>query len=123
MDKFQAIHSFWSSFGLNAYDESTVPDSDDRPALPYITYDAVISNIGSPTAMSGSLWYYGTSWSQVTTKMIEIETALGLGGRIIPCDGGAIWIKRGTPFAQRMPDENDMIRRIFINIEAEYLTA
>ena len=123
MDKFQAIHSFWSSFGIPAYDENTVPTGGEKPAMPYITYDASISNFGTPVAMSGSLWYYGSSWSQITSKMAEIEARLGRGGQIIPMDGGAIWIKQGTPFAQRMMDSNDMIRRIYINISAEYITA
>ena len=40
------------------------------------------------------------------------------------CDGGAIWIKRGEPFAQNMGDQNDdMIRRKIINLSVEYLTA
>ena len=123
MDKFQVLQSFWSSFGLPAYDENTVPDTEEKPIFPYITYDAVVSNLGTPVAMSASLWDYGTSWARITTKMTEIQSDLGRGGRIIPCDGGAIWIKQGSPFAQRMSDDNDMIRRILINIEAEYLTA
>lgn len=123
MDKYQALQSFWSSYGLPAYDESTVPDSDDRPTMPYITYNAVTSNLGTPVAMSASLWDYGTSWSRITTKMTEIQSDIGRGGRIVICDEGAIWIKQGTPFAQRMSDSNDMIRRIVMNIEAEFLTA
>ena len=31
----QTLHSFWSSFGLTAYDENSVPDD---AVLPYITY-------------------------------------------------------------------------------------
>lgn len=123
MDKFQALHSFWASFGIDAYDENTVPTGDAKPAYPYITYDASISNLGAPVALSGSLWYYGTSWSQVTTKLSEIQLRLGRGGQMIPMDGGALWIVQGSPFAQRVSDPNDMVRRIFINIEAEYITA
>ena len=123
MDKFQVLQTFWESFGIPAYDENTVPTGDDAPAFPYITYDAVISNLGTPVAMSASIWDYGTSWSRVTTKMAEIQSAIGRGGKILPIDHGAIWITAGTPFAQRMSDSNDMIRRIFINISAEYLTA
>ena len=123
MDKFQALQSFWSSFNIPAYDENTVPTGDDRPAYPYITYDAAVAEFGYPVAMSASLWYYGTSWSQVTTKLAEIEAAIGRGGQFVPCDGGAIWIKEATPFAQRMSDSNDMIRRIYINIAVEFITA
>lgn len=123
MDKFQALHTFWSGFGLPAYDENSVPTGDSRPACPYITYDAVVSNLGTPSAMSASLWYYGASWEQPSAKLAEIAAGIGRGGKILPCDGGALWIKQGSPFAQRMPDENDMIRRYFINIEAEFFTA
>lgn len=123
MDKFQALQSFWESFGLPAYDENTVPTGDSAPTLPYITYDAVTSNFGSTVALSGSLWYYGTSWSQITTKMLEIQSEIGRGGKMIPMDDGALWIRQGNPFAQRMADPNDMIRRIYMNIEVEFLTA
>lgn len=123
MDKFQAIASFWESFEIPAYDENTVPTGDNRPSFPYITYDASVSNLGYPVAMSGSIWYYGTSWAMITAKMTEIQSEIGMGGKIIPCDGGALWIKQGSPFAQRMSDPNDMVRRILINIEAEFLTA
>lgn len=123
MDKFQALQSFWESFGIPAYDENTVPTGDDAPVFPYITYDAVVSELGTPVAMSASLWYYGTSWGQITAKLEDISFAIGRGGRLLPIDNGAVWIKKGSPFAQRMNDSNDMIRRIFINISAEYLTA
>ena len=123
MDKFQALQSFWSSFGIPAFDENTVPTADDKPTYPYITYDAIDGSLGDYVAMSGSIWDYGTSWARITTKLAQIETAIGRGGKLIQIDGGAIWIKRGNPFAQRLSDSNDMVRRIFINIEAEYITA
>lgn len=123
MDKFQTLQTFWSGFGLDAYDENTVPTGDHAPDFPYITYDASISNFGSAVALSGSLWYYGTSWSQAITKMTEIQSIVGRGGKMLSCDDGALWIKQGSPFAQRAADPNDMVRRININIEAEFITA
>lgn len=123
MDKFQALQSFWSSFQIPAYDENTIPSGDSQPSLPYITYDAKIGSFGDKVALSGSLWYYGTSWSQITMKMSEIEAYIGRGGVQLLTDNGSIWIKKGSPFAQRMSDDNDMIRRIYINIEAEFISA
>ncbi|MBO5714951.1 MAG: hypothetical protein J6S23_00975 [Clostridia bacterium] len=74
--------------------------------------------------MTASLWYRSTSWAQANAKAEEISEAISLGGKIIKCDGGRIWIKRGTPFAQRMGDETDsLIKRIYINITAEFFTA
>ena len=123
MDKFQALHAFWSSFGLDAYDSSTVPTGENKPDLPYITYDAYTSNFGNPVSLAADLWYYGSSWSAITTKLQEIQADLGRGGKCVPCDGGAVWIRQGQPFAQRMADPDDMIRRITMNYEAEFLTA
>ena len=123
MNKYQALHSFWSSFGLPAYDESTVPTGEDRPALPYITYNVVVSDFYRPSYLYASIWYYGTSWAAITAKLEEVTNAISMGGKIIPVDGGALWIKKGFPYAQRVTDDNDMIKRIYINIEAEFITA
>lgn len=123
MDKFQALQSFWGSFGVPAYDENTVPTGENRPALPYITYDAVIADFGHPVALSASLWYQGASWEKISVKALEIEAEIGRGGITLPIDSGALWIKKGSPFAQRMSDPDNMIRRIVVNVEAEFLTA
>lgn len=119
MTKEQAYHAFWVSCGWKAYDENTVQD--DAP-LPRLTYNVAVAEFGEPVALSVSVWDRSTSWSSVTRMASEIYLRIGLGGRIIPYDGGYIWIKRGQPFFQRMADENDSIRRIYINLEVEYLT-
>lgn len=124
MDKAMALHRFWSSFGIPAYDESTVPTGADAPAFPYLTYNVVEDSFDNTVAMTASLWYRGSSWHEITQKAELIAVSVGLGGKLIPFDGSSLWIKRGTPFAQRMSDESDdMIRRIYINIEAEYFSA
>ena len=53
----------------------------------------------------------------------EIEAQIGRGGITLSLDNCAVWIKKGSPFAQRMGDSDDMVRRIYMNIEAEFLTA
>lgn len=124
MDKEQALHKFWSSFGLTAYDENTVPDN----ALTtnggkYLTYNVATASLDEPTPLYANLWYKSSSWAEITVKANQMSEAIGRGGAIVPFDGGKIWICRGTPFSQRMPDENDTIRRIYINVMAEYLSA
>ena len=124
MTKAAAIYNFWSSFGLTAYEENAVPTGDDAPKFPYITYQLVTDSFDNEVLMTASLWYRSTSWAQANAKAEEISEAISLGGKIIKCDGGRIWIKRGTPFAQRMGDETDsLIKRIYINITAEFFTA
>lgn len=119
----QALHQFWSSFGWKAYDATTVPSEDFEPETPRITYDVVYSEFESPVTMSASLWDEGYSWENISEKANEIYDEIGLGGKLLTYDDGKIWIKRGTPFSQRMSDEEDTVRRIYLNIEAEYFTA
>ena len=124
MTKAAAIYNFWSSFGLRAFDEDAVPTGDDAPEYPYITYELITDSLDNPVAMTASLWYRGSSWTAPNAKAEEIGAYIGRGGIILSCDGGGIWINRGTPFAQSMRDDNDdLIRRKIINIQAEYLTA
>lgn len=124
MTKTAALHAFYSSFGLEAYEENAVPTGDDAPDLPYLTYNVSTDSIGTDVALTVSLWYRGTSWVQANAKAEEISRAIGMGGTVLPCDGGTIWIRRGTPFAQSMGDDSDdMIKRKYINITAEFLTA
>ena len=124
MDKAQFIDNFWYSFGLDAYDESTVPTGKDAPQPPYITYSVSTDSLGYPVQLSGSLWYWSNSWEEISKKADEIAECLGVGGKVLPIDSGYVWIDKGHPFAQRMLDNsNSTIKRIYINIQAEFLTA
>lgn len=113
----QAIHAFWSNFGLTAYDENSVPDN---AQLPYITYSVSYDTFGNNVAMTASIWQKSTSWLLVTQKAKAISEYIGDGGVLLPTDNGSIWIKRGSPFYNRMGQEEKDIKRIFINITAEY---
>jgi len=117
MDKIQAIQSFWSSFGLPAYDNSTVPDDAE---MPYITYELNIGDYGEDVATTASVWYYGKSWKPIEEKMKEIDEVFNNGGININYDDGNIWLKKGTPYRMRIADENDMVRRYVINVMIEY---
>lgn len=122
MDKMQAYYDFWSSFGLRAYDETSVPTGDQKPDLPYLTYYAMTSEIGQELSPTVSLWYKGTSWTDVTQKAEQIYDAIGYGGIIVPYENGAMWIRRGSPFSQRMSDVDSLVRRVLLNIRLEFLT-
>ena len=121
--KTQALYNFFSGFELPAYEENTVPTGANAPTLPYITYATATSGFDDNVQISASLWYKGYSWEGADRKAAEINAALAHGGKMIPYTGGALWIRRGTPFAQHMADENDTIRRIYLNLTAEYLSA
>ena len=121
MTKAAAIYQFWSSFGLTAYEENTVPTD---ASFPYITYQLVTDSFDREVAATASLWYRSESWTAINAKTEEISAHIGLGGKIIKCDGGRIWIKRGQPFAQNMGDESDdLIKRKYLNLTFEFFTA
>ena len=121
MTKAAAIYQFWSDFGLPAYEENTVPTDAD---FPYVTYQLVTDSFDREVAATASLWYRSESWTAINGKTEEISAHIGLGGKIIKCDGGRIWIKRGQPFAQNMGDESDdLIKRKYLNLTFEFFTA
>lgn len=133
MNKVQALAAFWDSFGWNAFDENSVPEeypTGVKLVPPYITYQVATDSLNDyGIALTASLWHKSpdtltkVGWAEVTLKSEEISAAIGRGGKVMPYEGGYLWIKRGSPFAQRMSDpEDDLIRRIVLNIEAEYLS-
>ena len=121
MTKAAAIYHFWSSFGLTAYEENTVPTD---AVFPYITYQLVTDSFDREIPLTASIWYRSESWTAINAKTEEISQKISRGGKVIPCDGSAIWLKRGQPFAQSMGDESDnLIKRKYLNITAEFMTA
>lgn len=119
MDKMQTLHAFWSGFDLPAYDENSVPDNS---KLPYITYEASNDSFGGTLFLTASLWYYSTSWASITQKEQQIADYITRGGRMLAYDDGAMWIQKGSPWAQRMNDESDStIKRIVLNVVIEFL--
>lgn len=121
MDKAQTLHAFWSSFGWPAYDEGTVPDD---ATYPRITYKLSTDELGNPQALYASLWDRGTSWIRISKMSDTIAEAIKkMRPPAIKFDNGRLFITKGTPFAQRMTDEDDMVRRIYINVTVEYFSA
>lgn len=128
MNKAEAIYNFWSSFGLPAIDEQSAYDPETLKQLnidfPYITFQTGIGDFSQEVALTADLYYRSTSWAEIEGKAAEIAGYIGYGGKIIHYNGGAMWIKRGNPIYQRMSADNPFdIRRIHININAEFLNA
>ena len=118
MTNAETLYRFWASFGLAAYDETSVPA---KTPLPYITYETALDSFGGEIPLAASLWYRSASWEDITLKANEINAAIGRGGRMLATEGGALWLKRGTPFAQRLADTDDSIRRIVLNVTVEFI--
>ena len=121
MTKGEALQQFFSGFGLTAYAAASVPAD---TVFPYLTYDLVTGNWGDmEVSIAVNLWYHTDSEALPNAKADEIADTIGIGGKVLPCDGGGIWIKRGSPWCQSLADETDKsIKRRYINISAEFLT-
>ncbi len=121
MTKEAALKAFFSGFGIPAYPSTAVPND---VIFPYLTYEVVLGAWESePVSLTVNLWYFTTQESLPNAKARELSEAIGSGGKILPCDGGYIWLKRGSPWCRSLTDETDKnIKRRYINVTAEYLT-
>lgn len=121
MDKAQTLHTFWSGFGIPAYDENSVPDD---AVMPYITYTVATDSIDNPVPLTASIWYDSTAWDTISQKAEKVAESVGKRGHLsLPFDDGYLYLTKGTPFIQRMPDVSDTVKRIYINIMVEFLSA
>ena len=117
-----AVYTFLSSFGIPAYAASSVPD---QATFPYLTYDLVLGEWGQPEVnMPVNVWYRTDSEALPNAKVREISKAIGMGGVLLHCDGGALWLKKGSPWAQAVTveGEDEKVKRRYVNINIEYLT-
>ena len=128
MSKAKALNDFWNSFFISAYEENTQLEKIDPPVkFPYITYQRVIDSFGSEIALTASIWDKDrdgySADLQNYKKAEEISKCIGHGGVFVPFEGGSLWVKRGSPFAQPMADTDRSIKRTVLNISVEYITA
>ena len=118
-----AIYGFLNGFSIPAYASASVPD---QAQFPYITYDLVLGEWGQPEVnMPVNVWYRTDSEAQPNAKVREIGERIGMGGVLLHCDGGVLWVKKGSPWAQAVTveGEDEKVKRRYVNINIEYLTS
>lgn len=121
MTKEQALHNFFNRFGIVGYRNTSVPDD---VIFPYLTYDTPISSWEEdPVSITVNLYFYSDSEANPDAVVELIRKEIGMGGILLYCDGGSIWLKWGVPWCQSLVDEtNRNIKRRYINITAEFFT-
>lgn len=131
MNGWNSQHSFWSGFGIPAFETTTTVDAKmmaemGLPEFPQITYQSFSGSIGQEATINASIWYRSESWTEIKAKADEIKAAL-TPRVVIKIDGGYMWMHTPTylPFAQPLPSdaEDDKVKRIVLTVEAESLTA
>ena len=121
MTKAAALHQFFSSFGMTAYTVTSVPED---AVFPYLTYELVVDAWdGGEVGLTVNFWFHTESEKIPNDKAAQLSREIGPGGKLLPCDGGYVWLKRGSPWCQSLRDEaSDSIKRRYLNVTAEFLT-
>ncbi|HPY84041.1 MAG TPA: hypothetical protein PLS20_03240 [Ruminococcus flavefaciens] len=117
--KYQALHTFYSSFGVPAYEENSVPETA-KP--PYITYEVITSEFdGENIALSCQIYDKSNSLKNLNKLTEQLSVRLRGGCKLV-CDDGYIMLYRGEPFAKPLPTWDKTVKGRYINISADYIT-
>lgn len=121
MTKSEAVQAFLERCGSPVYAAASVPD---HAEFPYTTYEMQTAAFGDgEVPITVNAWFYTASEDIADAYCEQLSRLIGRGGVMLPCDDGAVWIKRGSPFAQRIKNTGeDMIKRRYINVSAEFFT-
>jgi hypothetical protein len=131
MNKEQAYNSFWSGFGVLAFEENSVPTQDvlkslaeskHLPSDRYITYQVLTDDLDHPVFPTASIYHRSTSWEVADTLSNLISERIQ-NMSTIKLDNGRMFITKGSPFAQHQDESGDTnIRRIILNLGVEFFT-
>lgn len=117
----QALNGFFTMFQVPVYPEDFIPE---KAALPYITVQPVIPKGWNETEQFHARLWYPSDGSKlpVIRKTDEIRAALGDGLTIV-CEGGAILLCAGIPWAQSMDNPAEKYLCTYINFEVTSFVA
>lgn len=109
----KALYAFYSSFGIPAYTENSVPAEE---KLLYITYTLPQSELFSAAVHQVRVWYYGTNNEAVNAKAGEIVSAIGRGIKLRAGDG-LVCIYPGAGALVQMQPSEETVRIAYINLQ------
>lgn len=115
-----ALYQFFSGFGLEAFIENNVPE---EAQLPYITYQLVEPDWLDSATIYARVWYRSTSFVAINAKVDEIRASIGE-GTCLTTENGAVYLFKGSPFAQYMPMEgDDTLKVVYLNLIIHAITS
>ena len=124
MKKWEAIYSFFSSFGIPAYEENSVPSGSDKPSFPYIVYEMQQGGFDAENDIALAFSIIDKYDSFVPSYELADTIASTIGnGLPIEIDDGYVKIAQGRPWAETQRDpEDDTIRRLYSIVWVTYYT-
>lgn len=112
-----ALKTFFSGFGLPAYQEGTVPDDVE---LPYISYSLVSPEWNQKASMYARVWDRTKSNTRLIQKTDQITAEIGE-RKILPLTDGYLVIWPETPKVQIQADGDFRYAYINLSINAYHL--
>lgn len=115
----RALQTFFSGFGLPAYVEGHIPDSQNGP--PYITYELRRPETLGQTGIFARVWYRDSSLVGITSTVDAIKRSVA-GGVSLQVGNGALRIWPDEIFAQFMDDDDPDIKVAYLRfiLESDY---
>ena len=114
----KAVHDWLAAaLRLPCYVEGDVPTT---AKVPYATHRIPTGAFGDIGSIEVDIWHTKGHAAEAGALCMRLYRALGLGGQMVTCDGGAVLLRRGTPFSQ--PVATDSAERRYVNVDIEYLT-
>ena len=111
----RALNAFFNGFGIPGYLEDNVPPG---AALPYLTYQPVIPGGWNESGNFHARLWYPSKNSRVPVLQAEDTISAALAdGLTIQCEGGAILLRRGSPWAQPMDNPPEGYLCEYLNFE------
>lgn len=94
----RALNTFFNDFGIPGYLEDNIHPA---ASLPYLTYKPTIPGGWNETAsFHARLWYPSKGGRAPILQTEDTISAALANGLTIKCEGGAILLCKGTPWAQ-----------------------
>ena len=113
----EALKTFFSNFGLPAYENGSVPEDVE---LPYIAYSIATPEWNEKASVYAQIWDRMRSNAGLLRKADQIARYIGTGLKI-PFSGGYLVIWPETPFAQIMHDGDYRSAYLNLSINSYYL--
>ena len=107
----EALKTFFSGFGLPAYQVGSVPD---EVELPYIAYSLNVPEWNQKATMYAQVWDRTRSNAGIIRMADQITQAIGVDGKQIPFDGGYLVLWPESPLIQIMVDGD--FRAAYLNL-------
>ena len=116
MTRSEAIYQFFNRLvpykdGFVEFYPATGVPSDVQ--FPYGTYENIAGDLNEVNTMTVNLYFYTSSEKTADDAAEVVFNALS-SGVVLRFDGGYIWLTRGTPFSQGVPNEETNIKQRYI---------